>query len=68
MKTLNLLPAARARGTRPSAPRCRNGVSSVLRLSQPAAGRLPAPQFLSDWAGRAGSLLGGPELVLGPVR
>ena len=68
MRTPNRLTASRTRSGRPPAPRCRNGVSSLLRLSQPAASRLPAPQFVSDWVGRAGGLLGGPELVLGSTR
>lgn len=44
-------------------PRCRGGASSVLRLTQPAAPRLPTPRDLSDWMSRAA-----PELmpVTGP--
>ncbi|MES2958839.1 MAG: hypothetical protein V4792_11655 [Pseudomonadota bacterium] len=37
---------------RPSAPRCRGGASSLLRLSSAAANRWPSATALSDWAGR----------------
>jgi hypothetical protein len=59
MKTQRSQTALRARTARPTAPRCRNGVSSLLRLSQPDTSRLPRPHLLSDWAGRAAQLLGG---------
>ncbi len=52
---------------RPAAPRCRNGVSSLLRLSQPDGARLPQPQSVTEWASRAASLLAGPEFVVGPL-
>jgi hypothetical protein len=67
MKTQRSQSVARARGLRPVAPHCRNGVSSLLRLSQPGAARLPPPQALSDWAGRAASLLGRPECIGGAI-
>jgi hypothetical protein len=37
---------------RPSAPRCRGGASSLLRLSSGGAGRWPSATLLTDWAGR----------------
>ena len=51
------------RRPRPVTPCCRGGASSVLRLTQPAAPRLPTPLDLSDWMSRAA-----PELmpVTGP--
>jgi hypothetical protein len=64
MKNLRSFQALRAR---PAAPRCRNGVSSLLRLSQPDAARLPQAQTVSDWAARAASLLAGPEFTVGPL-
>ena len=42
---------------RPANPRCRGGASSVLRLAQPAAQRLPTTLDLSDWMSRAASVL-----------
>jgi hypothetical protein len=65
MKSQRSLTSFRARSARPAAPHCRNGVSSLLRLSQPDASRLPRPQLVSDWAERAAGLLGGPEFVVG---
>ena len=41
------------RRARPATPRCRGGASSVLRLTQPAASRLPSGPALSDWMSRA---------------
>lgn len=64
MKILRSPQASRAR---PAAPRCRAGASSLLRLSQPEASRLPQAQFVSDWAARAASLLAGPEFTVGPL-
>jgi hypothetical protein len=39
------------------APRCRGGASSLLRLAQPAAPRLPSSQILGDWVERAMNVL-----------
>ena len=47
-----------SRSPRPLAPRCRNGVSSLLRLSQPSAPRFPMPQDLSGWVSRAAGAIG----------
>ena len=48
------------RRNRPAGPHCRGGASSLLRLAQPAAPRLPKGSELSDWVTRAAhSLLGG---------
>ncbi len=44
-----------AKLTRPARPHCRGGASSLLRLAQPAAPRLPAPLDLTDWLRRAAS-------------
>ena len=49
---------------RPASPRCRGGASSVLRLTQPVAARLPAALDLSDWMDRAASVL---MPVTGPI-
>lgn len=46
------------RSLRPLAPRCRNGVSSLLRLSQPSAPRFPQPHDMSGWVSRAAGALG----------
>jgi hypothetical protein len=43
---------------RPVTPSCRGGASSVLRLTQPAAGRLPSTLDLSDWMSHAASASG----------
>jgi len=46
-----------SRRLRPATPRCRGGASSLLRLAQPGAQRLPNTLDLSDWASRAASVL-----------
>lgn len=43
---------------RPNGPHCRGGASSLLRLSQAGAPRLPNAQDLAGWMQRAGSALG----------
>ncbi len=49
---------ALASRSRRAAPSCRGGASSLLRLAQPAAPRLPSTQDLGDWVSRAfGALL-----------
>jgi len=45
------------RRLRPANPSCRGGASSVLRLTQPAATRLPSAFELSDWMSHAASVL-----------
>jgi len=40
------------RRARPATPSCRGGASSVLRLTQPAAPRLPSGLELADWMSR----------------
>ena len=45
-----------ARRARPTGPSCRSGVSSLLRLAQPTAARLPTVIDLSGWVGRAASV------------
>ena len=45
------------RRLRPANPSCRGGVSSVLRLTQPTATRLPTSLALSDWMSHAASVL-----------
>ena len=53
--------APATRRNRPAGPHCRGGASSLLRLANPAAPRLPKSADLSDWISRAAaSLLGGP--------
>ncbi len=45
------------RRLRPATPSCRGGASSVLRLTQPGAQRLPNALDLSDWMSRAASVM-----------
>jgi hypothetical protein len=45
-------PAPSARPPRRAAPRCRGGVSSLLRLAQPGS-RLPSTLDLGGWIDRA---------------
>lgn len=46
------------RKCRPSGPRCRAGASSLLRLTQPTAARLPTAFDLGGWVSRAAGMLG----------
>ena len=48
--------AAQSRSRR-AAPSCRGGASSLLRLAQPAAPRLPSSQILGNWVQRAMNVL-----------
>jgi hypothetical protein len=43
---------------RPAGPHCRGGASSLLRLAQPAAPRLPGPLALAEWVSRAAGAFG----------
>ena len=45
------------RRLRPANPSCRGGASSVLRLTQPTAPRLPTTLDLSGWMSHAASVL-----------
>ena len=45
------------RRSRPTTPSCRGGASSVLRLPQASAQRLPSAPALSDWMSHAASVL-----------
>jgi hypothetical protein len=45
------------RRLRPANPSCRGGASSLLRLTQPTATRLPTTLDLSDWMSHAASVL-----------
>ena len=45
------------RRLRPANPSCRGGASSVLRLTQPTASRLPTALDLSEWMSHAASVL-----------
>jgi hypothetical protein len=45
------------RRLRPANPSCRGGASSVLRLTQPTATRLPTTVALTDWMSHAASVL-----------
>lgn len=47
---------------RPASPHCRGGASSLLRLANPAAGRLPSGAALGDWVGRAVQVLQADDL------
>lgn len=42
---------------RPVNPSCRGGASSMLRLTQPFAPRLPSAPALSDWVSRAAAVV-----------
>jgi hypothetical protein len=50
--------AASAKPNRRVSPRCRGGVSSLLRLTQPGAARLPGALELADWVSRAAGAFG----------
>jgi hypothetical protein len=66
--SLNRTPKTAARRARPANPSCRGGASSVLRLTQPTAPRLPSAFELSDWMSHAASVLmpvTGPHFELG---
>lgn len=52
------------RRARPAGPHCRGGASSVLRLTQPVAPRLPNVLDLESWVSRAGDVL---MQVTGPL-
>ena len=57
------------RRLRPANPSCRGGASSVLRLTQADAKRLPTALDLSGWMSRAASVLlpvTGPHFDLSP--
>lgn len=48
------------RRLRPAGPHCRGGASSLLRLSNPVAPRLPKGPDLAEWVSKAAKrLLGG---------
>jgi hypothetical protein len=49
--------APATRRNRPAGPHCRGGASSLLRLANPAAPRLPKSANLSDWISRAATRL-----------
>jgi hypothetical protein len=55
--TPRLRPAPAARPARKAAPSCRGGASSLLRLSQPGASRLPSTLDLGGWISRAAQAL-----------
>lgn len=50
-------PFPSTRRLRPATPSCRGGASSVLRLTQSGAQRLPNSLDLTDWMSRAASVL-----------
>ena len=54
-----------SRRARPAAPSCRSGVSSMLRLAQPAT---PRQGNLSHWLSRAASVLAPPAAQALAVR
>lgn len=59
------LPLPSARRHRPAAPSCRGGVSSMLRLAQPAS---PRQGDLASWLSRAASVLSPPAAQALAVR
>jgi hypothetical protein len=56
-RTSSMPKASAPKRLRPASPSCRGGASSVLRLTQPAAQRLPNAFDLGDWMDRAASVL-----------
>jgi hypothetical protein len=50
--------APATRRLRPAGPHCHGGASSLLRLSNASAPRLPKAPALADWVERAASVLG----------
>ena len=50
---------------RPARPHCRGGASSLLRLAQPSAPRLPTPLDLTDWISRAAAVFGRDGVLAG---
>jgi hypothetical protein len=56
-RTSSMPKASSSKRLRPASPSCRGGASSVLRLTQPAAQRLPNAFDLGDWMDRAASVL-----------
>ena len=57
MSLIRTKSAPTVRRGRPAGPRCRGGVSSLLRLTQPEARRLPGTADLAEWASRAAAVL-----------
>ena len=55
--TPRLRPSRSSRQPRRAAPSCRGGASSLLRLSQPGASRLPSTLDLGGWISRAAQAL-----------
>lgn len=49
--------ASRSPSPRRAAPSCRGGASSLLRLTQPTAPRLPSRSDISEWISRAANAL-----------
>ena len=52
-----LRPTPGPRQTRRATPSCRGGASSLLRLAQPSAPRLPSTLNLGAWISRAAQAL-----------
>ena len=55
--TPRLRPSTGPRQPRRAAPSCRGGASSLLRLTQPGASRLPSTLDLGGWISRAAQAL-----------
>jgi hypothetical protein len=60
--TPRLRPSQSPRTARRAAPSCRGGASSLLRLTQPTAPRLPSTLDLQGWVSRAASALSLPRV------
>jgi hypothetical protein len=54
---MNRFASPAPRRLRPTGPSCRGGASSLLRLTQPACGRLPTAPDLAEWMNHAASVL-----------
>jgi hypothetical protein len=64
---LRLRSTAARRTARPAAPSCRGGASSLLRLAQPGAARLPSSLQVDHWASRAVNALMGSTAGVPPA-
>jgi hypothetical protein len=57
MSLIRIKSSSTVRRGRPVGPSCRGGASSLLRLAQPEAKRLPGTADLAEWASRAAAVL-----------
>jgi hypothetical protein len=68
MTSPSLLSASNpARRLRAASPALHGGASSLLRLARGSEARLPSGAALSDWAGRAATMLDLTPMMVGPL-